>query len=79
MYVYLYIFTPFCSYFILLYFIVMPRTKLSLSQKVEIVEAAQASGNIRQTARKYKVQPSQIRRWRSNIQEITQLVEQNPS
>ena len=56
----------------------MPRTKLSLLQKVEIVESAQSSGNIRQTARKYKVQPSQIRRWRRNIQEITQLAEQNP-
>ena len=73
----------FLFYFVLtlflLYFIVMPRTKLSLSQKVEIVEAAQASGNIRQTARKYKVQPSQIRCWRTNVQERTHLAEQNPS
>ena len=57
----------------------MPRTKLSLSHKVEIVEPAQTSGNIRQTARKYKVQSSQIRCWRTNIQLITHLAEQNPS
>ena len=57
----------------------MPRTTLSLSQKDRIVESALSSENIRQTARKYKVQTSQIRCWCKNVQEITQLIEKNPS
>ncbi len=55
----------------------MPRTKIPLSLKVEIVKSARAGGNVKRTARKYNVQPCQIRRWRNNIEEITQLADQN--
>jgi transposase-like protein len=39
------------------------RTTLSLSYKMHIVQEAREIGNIRSVARKFCVQPSQIRRW----------------
>ena len=44
-----------------------------LSFRQKIVQEAQACGNLKLIARKNKVQPSQIRRWRRNIQEFTRL------
>lgn len=51
---------------------------MPLSEKVEIVQSAQSSGSIEQTARKYTAQPAQIRRWLNNAHEIVRLAEQNP-
>ena len=65
----------FISILCFLYPIVMPQTKISLSQKVRILESAKSSSNIRQTARLYNVYPSHTRRWRYDIQQITQLIE----
>ena len=48
----------------------MRNNKISLSRKLEILHFAENSGNLRNTARKFKVQPSEIRQWRKNIEEI---------
>ena len=49
-----------------------------LTKKCEIVEEAMRTGKIRETARNYKVYPSQIRRWRNNYNEIKNMAEQSP-
>ena len=56
----------------------MPRRNFKLSLKAKIVKEAEDSGNLRQTARRYKIQPVQIRIWRKNIEEITLLSEKSP-
>ena len=45
----------------------------ALSEKKMIVDEAYAlAGNIRPTARKYQVQPTQIRRWKSTIEKAAE-------
>ena len=56
----------------------MPKKNYTLSFKQKIVLEAQTCGNLKLTARKHKVQPSQIHRWRINIQEITRLASISP-
>ncbi len=56
----------------------MRNYKITQARKIRIVEIAENSGNIRNTARKFKVQPSQIRQWRKNIQEIRIQAETSP-
>ena len=56
----------------------MRNNKISLSRKLEILQFAENSGNIRNTARKFRVQPSQIRQWRKNIEEIKLQAENSP-
>ena len=42
---------------------VIPRKKIMLSLKAEIVKESQTSENLKRTPRKYDVQPCQIREW----------------
>ena len=49
---------------------VMRNNKITLNQKRTIVDEAEAIGNIKKTARKWKVQPCQIRKWRVNYLQI---------
>ncbi len=55
----------------------MPR--LSVKQKLLIVDEATTTGNIRSTARKHQVQPSQIRKWRKNYEQIKAAVAVSPT
>ena len=56
----------------------MPNDKISLSRKLEILEYTQNSGNLQNTTREFKVQSSQIRQCRKNIEE-TKLQAENSS
>ena len=56
----------------------MRTTKLTLSLKVEAVEFIEQCGNVRKTARKFKVQPCQIRKSRENYFKIKEEQEKNP-
>ena len=47
--------------------------------KLEIILAAQNAGNKREIARKYKVQPTQIRRWMKQVDELREAVQRNPT
>ena len=51
----------------------MRNNKLTLKPKGRIVEEGNSSRNIRTTARKYRVQPTQIRKWRENYSKIKEL------
>ena len=42
------------------------------------MEEAESSGNLRATARKFKVQPSQIRQWRKNLSKIQDAAKISP-
>ncbi len=53
--------------------------RLSVKQKLKIVDEAITIGNIRSTARKYKVQLSQIHRWRKNYEEIKSAIAVSPT
>ena len=47
--------------------------EITVSLKVEIVKASQASRNVKQTSCKYGVESSQTRQWRGNIQGSTHM------
>ncbi len=55
----------------------MPR--LAVKQKLQIVEEATTTGNIRSTARNHHVQPSQIRKWRKNYEQIKAAAALSPT
>ena len=56
----------------------MRSKKLTLARKLRILEHARSTNNIRATARLFKVQPSQIRRWRANMANIEVAAKENP-
>ena len=56
----------------------MPRKIIILSLKAEVVRESQTNGNLKRTARKYDVQPCQIREWHKNVQVIERLALLNP-
>lgn len=47
-------------------------------RKIRILEEAERSGNLRATARKFQVQPGQIRRWRRNVVQIREVADCSP-
>ena len=47
----------------------MPPKKLNVIQNLQAIEEAATTGNVRKTARKWKVYPSAIRKWRSKYQQ----------
>ena len=49
-----------------------------VTKKCEVVEEQIRIGKMRETARNYKVYPSQIRRCRANYSEIKSVPEQSP-
>ena len=55
----------------------MRTTKLILTLKVEAVEFLEQCGNVRKIARKFKVQPCQIRKWRENYLKIKEEQEKS--
>ena len=55
-----------------------PTKKLTINQKCAAVEEAELTGNVRATARKWKVYPSTIRKWRKNYPKIKQEAEKSP-
>ena len=56
----------------------MRNNKTTLVKKLLAVEEAELTGNVRKTARKFKVQPSQIRRWRRDLQKIKEKNDESP-
>ena len=55
-----------------------PTKKLTINQKCAAVEEAELTGNVRATARKWKVYPSTIRKWRKNYPKIKQEAQKSP-
>ena len=56
----------------------MPTKKLTLVQKLEVVDDTARSGNVRQIAAKWKVRPSTICKWWKNYEQIKQERERSP-
>jgi Helix-turn-helix domain/Tc5 transposase DNA-binding domain len=56
----------------------MKDTKRTLKIKLSIIEEAQRCGNIRATARKYNIQPQQIRYWKRTRNLIFEAIKRNP-
>ncbi len=56
----------------------MRTTKLTSIKKCRIVEEAERTGKIRETARNHNVHPWQIRRWDKNYTEIKAMAEHSP-
>ena len=56
----------------------MRNNKISLLRKLEVLQFAEISGNLWNNARKFKIQPSQIRQWRKIIEEIKLKAENSP-
>ena len=55
----------------------MPK-KLTLSQKLQVVDEAAETGNVRKTAAKWNVYPSTIRKWRKNYENIKEGAAASP-
>ncbi len=56
----------------------MPNNKLTLIRKLRAVEELKRTGNVGGTARKFHVQPKQIRDWRKNYAKIKEIAEKSP-
>ena len=56
----------------------MKDTRRTLKIKLAIIEEAQRCGNIRATARKYNIQPQQIRYWKKTRNSIFEAIKRNP-
>ena len=56
----------------------MRATKLTLTLKMEALEFIEQCGNVRETARKLKVQPYQVRKWRESYLKINEKSRKNP-
>ena len=56
----------------------MRSKKLTMTRKLRILAHARTTNNIKGTARKFKVQPSQIRQWRKNQAQIEALAKEKP-
>ena len=56
----------------------MRTTKLTLTLKMEAVEFIEQCGNVRETPRKLKVQPYQIRKWRESYLKINKKARKIP-
>ena len=56
----------------------MRTNKITLIRKLQIVQEANHTQNVKKTARKFKVQPCQLRQWRANYAKIKEMVEKNP-
>ena len=48
----------------------MGRKSISVAKKLEIIQKANETGNVKGTAEAYKVQPKQVRYWRGQIQQL---------
>lgn len=57
----------------------MRARKIPLKKKLEIIAHAKSSPSLKFTARHFKVQPSQIRAWRKNIDRIKATIEIRPN
>ena len=57
----------------------MVSKKLTHTSKLRILKHAETTNNIRATARKIRVQPSQLRRWRKMKAQIEIAVKENPT
>ena len=55
----------------------MRNNRTMLFKKLEMVDKSGRSGNVSGTARSYGLQPSEIRRWRSDYQKIKEFVEKS--
>ena len=56
----------------------MKYSRPSMIRRLRILEHSDSSGSLKATARIFKVQTSQIRRWRKNRAEIEKVVRENP-
>ena len=52
--------------------------KLTVNQKFEALEEAESTGNVCATARKWKVYPSTIRKWRKNYPKMKHEAQKSP-
>ena len=57
----------------------MRNTKLTMARKLRIIEHTRTTGNVKASARKFRVQPSQIRRWRTMKSTVQSAAEANPA